>query len=201
MLADQVIEEHIAEVVAATVAAGVANVPTETLFEQLVSSEPANELGDRPENRYVPQATVKQWMQRKEQAVNDRGFDADIAARAIEIRREIIVRLHREGGRVLLGSDAPQVFNVPGFSLHRELGLMVDSGLTPYEALKIGTIAPAEFFGLDAGVVKVGKIADLMLLDANPLEDITNSRRVHGVVVRGQWARSSELLERARPTD
>jgi len=199
MLADQVIEERIADVVAATVAAGVANVPTETLFEQLVSSVPADELGDRPESRYVSQTTVQQWIQRKEQAVNDRGFDAAIAARAIDIRRELIARLHQAGGRLLLGSDAPQVFNVPGFSLHRELALMVDAGLTPYQALRIGTIAPAEFFELNTGFIEVGRIGDLMLLDANPFEDISNSRRVHGVVVRGQWARSSELLERARP--
>lgn len=201
MLADQVIEQHIADVVAATTAAGVANVPTETLFEQLVSAEPTEELANRPESRYVPAATLRQWVQRKHRAVSERGFDANVAARAIEVRRAIILQLHRAGAILLLGSDAPQVFNVPGFSLHRELALLVEAGLTPFEALQTGTTAPAKFLGLNTGSIEVGKIGDLILLDASPLENIANSRRVHGVIVGGHWARSTELLARAEPAD
>jgi imidazolonepropionase-like amidohydrolase len=96
---------------------------------------------------------------------------------------------------LLLGSDAPQTFNVPGFSLHRELEFMVASGLTPFEALQAGTTAPASFFGLNTGTIEIGRIGDLVLLDANPLEDIANSGRVHGVLVAGHWATASELLD------
>ena len=134
----------------------------------------------------------------KQDLLGERGFSPDVAARAIAVRRSLIRELHRSGGLILLGSDAPQVFNVPGFSLHRELELMVASGLSPYEALQTGTTAPAEFFGLDAGTVEPGKIADLVLLDGNPLADIANSRRVHGVIVRGRWLRADELLAAAR---
>ena len=196
MLADQVEEGRLGDIVAATVEAGVANVPTETLFEQWVSAEPAADIGARPEMRYVPEQTVEQWIRTKNDTVNERGFDPAVAAHAIELRRRLIRQLHEAGGLLLLGSDAPQVFNVPGFSIHRELELMVAAGLTPYEALQSGTTAPAAFFGIDSGTVEVGKPAELMLLDANPLADITNSRRVHGVVVQGRWHQSRELLQR-----
>jgi imidazolonepropionase-like amidohydrolase len=104
--------------------------------------------------------------------------------------------LHEAGAGLLLGSDAPQVFNVPGFSLHRELDILVASGLTPFEALRTGTTAVADFLGTNTGVVQVGKDADLLLLDANPLEDIRNSRRIHGVMLRGEWLSASALESR-----
>lgn len=194
MLADEVAEERIEKIVAATVAAGTANVSTQSLFELRVSSVPAEDLGNRPEMRFVSADNVRKWVQAKQRTINERGFDAKTAARAIDIRRKLILALHRAGATLLLGSDAPQVFNVPGFSLHHELTLLVAAGLTPYQALRSGTVAPAEFLGLDTGTVEVGKIGDLVLLDANPLDDIRNSRRVHGVLVRGKWARASALL-------
>lgn len=199
MLADNVDRSGIGALVEATVAAGVANVPTQSLFEFRVSAEAASDIANRPEMQYVTASTIEQWVGTKQNLTRERGFRADVAATAISIRRELIRRLHDAGGLILLGSDAPQVFNVPGFSLHRELELMVASGLSPFEALQTGTTAPARFFELDAGTVEPGKIADLVLLDANPLVDITNSRRVHGVVVRGLWLRAADLLAAARP--
>jgi len=195
MLADQVIEERIAELAAATLEAGVGNVPTESLFEQVVNDVSAADLGNRPETRYVSSATVRQWQRSKEQTLSERGFDPAVAARAIEIRRKLILALHEAGAALLLGSDAPQIFNIPGFSLHHELGFLVDSGLTPFEALQTGTTAPARFFDLNTGTVEVGRIADLVLLDANPLENIANSSRVHGVLAAGRWATVAELLD------
>lgn len=199
MLADDIDPKGIGALVDATVAAGVANVPTETLFEFRVSGESAADIANRPEMQYVTASTIEQWVSAKESLTRERGFNADVARTAISIRRELIRRLHDAGGLILLGSDAPQVFNVPGFSLHRELELMVASGLSAFDALQAGTTAPARFFGLDAGTVEPGRIADLMLLDANPLADISNSRRVHGVIVRGRWLRASDLLAAARP--
>jgi len=96
----------------------------------------------------------------------------------------------------LLGSDAPQIFNVPGFSVHHELGFLVAAGLTPFEALSTGTTAPAKFLGTNTGTVETGKDADLVLLDASPLVDISNSRRVHGVMVRGVWHSFNDLEQR-----
>jgi len=195
MLADQVIEERIADVVAATLVAGVGNVPTETLFEQVVNDVSPGDLANRFETRYVSAATVRQWQRSKEQTLGERGFDPLVAAQAIDIRRRLILALHEAGAVLLLGSDAPQIFNVPGFSLHHELEFLVAAGLTSYEALRTGTSAPARFFGINTGTVEVGRIGDLVLLDANPLADIGNSSRVHGVLVAGRWVTAAELLE------
>ena len=195
MLADQVIEGRIAEVVAATLAAGVANVPTESLFEHVVNDVAPADLATRFEMRYVPEATVRQWQDAKERTLSERGFDPLVAAQAIDIRRKLILALHEAGASLLLGSDAPQIFNVPGFSLHHELRFLVAAGLTPYAALQTGTSAPARFFGLNTGTVEVGRIGDLVLLDANPLINIDNSRRVHGVLLAGRWATAAALLD------
>ena len=196
MLADQAVEEKIAAIARQTADARTWNVPTESLIEHLVSDVSVADLRNRSEMRYMPEATVEQWAQAKEQQLNERGFDAHVGARAIELRRKLILALHEAGAGLLLGSDAPQVFNVPGFSLHRELAFLVSAGLTPFEALQTGTTAVAEFLGTNTGAVVVGHDADLVLLDANPLPDISNTRRVHGVMLRGNWHSSTELEDR-----
>jgi len=196
LLAADLEADRIDEVAAATAAAGTWNVPTEVLIELRVDTTPVTDLRNRPEMKYMPTATIDGWVSAKERTQGERGFDAATAALAIELRRKFILALHEAGAGLLLGSDAPQVFNVPGFSLHRELEVLVASGLTPYEALATGTTAVAEFLGTNTGAVAIGKDADLVLLDANPLEDISNSRRVHGVMLRGQWLSASELQQR-----
>jgi imidazolonepropionase-like amidohydrolase len=196
LLADQVDEERIGAIAAQTAAAGTWNVPTESLFEHLVSDVSTTELRNRPEMKYMPRSTIQQWVRAKEQQTGERGFDSAIADRAIKIRHQLIVALHEAGAGLLLGSDSPQIFNVPGFSLHHELGFLVEAGLTPFEALQTGTSKVARFLGINTGFVAVGSEADLVLLDANPLEDISNVRRVHGVMLRGVWHASIELEQR-----
>jgi imidazolonepropionase-like amidohydrolase len=201
MLANELELERIGDMVSATAAAGTWNVPTEVLVEQLVSAVPVEDLRNRHEMKYMPKQTVHDWAASKEAQIDERGFDASIAALAIELRRKLILALHNSGARLLLGSDAPQIFNVPGFSAHRELDVFVASGLTPFEALQTGTAAVAEFLGTNAGYVQVGKDADLVLLDANPLGDIQNSRRIHGVMLRGVWYSGKTLEERLEKFD
>lgn len=195
MLAQEIEAEKIGDVAAATAASGTWNVPTQVLIEQLVDATPVEELRLRPEMKFMPPETVENWVAAKNRQLAERGFNANTAALAISLRRRLILALHEAGAGLLLGSDAPQVFNVPGFSLHRELDVLVQSGLTPFEALATGTTAVAEFLGTNTGTVAVGKSADLLLLDANPLEDIRNSRRIHGVMLRGQWLSAKRLDE------
>ena len=96
--------------------------------------------------------------------------------------------LSKAGVKLLAGTDMPQAFVFPGFSLHEELTLLVRSGLTPLQALRTATYNPAEFLGaLDSlGTVEQGKVADLDLLDGNPLTDIRNTRRLSAVIANGR---------------
>jgi len=196
LLADQLVEGRIAEIAALTAASSTWNVPTESLFEHRVSEVTVAELSSRLEMRYMPDETVRRWAQAKERQESEAGFNSDLAARAIRLRRKLIMALHEAGAGLLLGSDAPQVFNVPGFSLHHELRFMVASGLTPFEAIATGTTAVAKFLGTNTGSIEIGRTADLVLLDADPLADISNTRRVHGVMLRGAWHSSRDLESR-----
>jgi imidazolonepropionase-like amidohydrolase len=96
---------------------------------------------------------------------------------------------------MLAGTDVTNPFCFPGFSLHDELALLVQAGLTPLEALQSATRGPAEFLGKqqELGTVEAGKWADLVLLDADPLQDITNTRRIAGVVIAGKFLPKSVL--------
>jgi len=204
MLAAEADAGKIDDLAVATAAARTWNVPTQVLIEQRVNSLPVEHLLNLPGMNYMPEATVDRWISRKQQLFAERGFDPEVAELAIELRRRLILSLHESGARLLLGSDAPQVFNVPGYSAHRELEILVASGLSPFEALQTGTMAVAEFLGINTGMVQVGKDADLILLDANPLAAIENSRRIHGVMLRGLWLPANALekrLEQYRRSD
>ncbi len=195
-IADQADENKIAGIAAATAEAGVWNVPTDSLFRHATSSETdPDDMVNWPEMKYMPAETVASWRRSKLEVLADPNYRAATAARAVALRQQLIRELHRSGAGLLLGSDSPQIFNVPGFAIHRELEYLVDAGLTPFEALQTGTVNPAQFFGRDGdfGVVQTGAEADLVLLNANPLDDITNTRRIHGVMVRGRWLSRSEL--------
>ena len=193
MLAADINADAIPDLARDTADAGTWNVPTEVLVEQRIDATPVAELKSRPEMRYVPADTLRQWGDAKRAALSERGFDPELANLAIERRRNLIKALHDAGAGLLLGSDAPQVFNVPGFSVHRELDVLVAAGLSPYEALRTGTVNVAEFLGSNGGVVAVGRDADLVLLDADPLQDIRNAHRIHGVMLNGRWYSRGEL--------
>ena len=107
---------------------------------------------------------------------------------------------------ILAGTDSGDVYCVPGFSIHEELALLVDAGLTERDALRAATTAPVEYLGLtdSLGSIAEGKIADFVLLEANPLEDIRNTRRVRAVVRNGRLydrVELDEILERLSGAD
>ena len=96
--------------------------------------------------------------------------------------------MQKNGVGLLLGSDAPQVFDVPGFSAHQELEYYVDAGLTPYQALVTGTVNVGRYLNRnDIGTIKTGAAADLILLNSNPLKDIKATRDIKGVMLAGKW--------------
>jgi imidazolonepropionase-like amidohydrolase len=108
---------------------------------------------------------------------------------------EIVGLMHRTGVRLLAGTDAPNPYVFPGFGLHEELELLVEAGLSPLEALQTATLNPAKFLGKEKelGTIEKGKLADLVLLDANPLADIKNTTRIAAVVANGRYFPKSEL--------
>lgn len=116
--------------------------------------------------------------------------------RYTDFAKKVVGALHRAGVPLMPGTDAmgyPLV--APGSSLHRELELLVESGLTPYEAVRAATVVPATFLGKEEefGTIAVGKRADLLLVEGNPLENIGHLRNPIGVMVRGKWFSRSQL--------
>lgn len=197
-LAGYVEDSRIEEVAARTAAAGVWNVPTQSLIENVLLPDDPAEMAARPEMRYMSPETVAGWVEQKTGFLANELYSAELARRFVEVRRQLIKALSDAGAPILLGSDAPQVFQVPGFSMLHELRLMVVSGLTPYEALRAGTYNVAAYFdALDEfGTVEEGKAADLILLEGNPLDDVAAVERQAGVMVRGRWLSAGAIEER-----
>jgi len=112
----------------------------------------------------------------------------------------VVRELHRAGCPLLLGSDFPNPWVVPGDSIHDELRHLVNAGLSPFEALRTGTVEPARYMRApyDFGTVQVGRRADLVLLEDNPLEDIRHTRGIAGVMLRGDWNDAERLADRLR---
>lgn len=192
-LINQVDESKLPALVKATRAAGTWQVPTEVLLVNWLSDENPEAMAKWPEMKYVPAETVANWVKQKQGFTSK--FSAADRQKLLALRRKIIKSLHDAGVPFALGSDAPQTWNVPGFSVHRELQVIVAAGLTPYQALRSGTANVATYFGTTAttGTVAAGKRADLLLLDANPLQDISNSSRIAGVMVNGRWLSRDDI--------
>ena len=167
---------------------GVWVVPTQSLFERWFSPEPAEVYLSAPEMVYMPGSILRTWENSKNDLLQGDGFDEEKWRRFNDIRRKLIYTLQHEGQGILLGSDAPQVFNVPGFSIHHEMKGMQDAGLTNLEILQAGTINPAAFFGMTGkfGEVIAGASADLLLVKGNPAESLEALKNPEYVVVRGR---------------
>ncbi|MBA3607540.1 MAG: amidohydrolase family protein [Chthoniobacterales bacterium] len=147
---------------------------------------------DDPRWRHLRPDEQTRWEHYLEQ---EPALDKKLAAQRWDVSRRIVKALHAAGAPILAGTDAPMPLVYPGFSLHKELELLVESGLSPAEALRAATLGPAEFLGLSesTGSIAVGKRADLVLLDANPLRQISNTQRIRAVVLNGRLWRRTDL--------
>ncbi len=173
-------------------------VPTQSLFERWFSPLDADSLGATPEMQYMPKSTVENWVRNKKAMVSGERYSDEKWVLFDQIRKRLLYSLQLDGHGILLGSDAPQVFNVPGFSIHHEIKGMLDAGITPLQALQAGTINPAKFFDMEGqfGEIIEGASADFLLLNSNPLENMEALRNHDGVMVRGRWLSRQEINSR-----
>ncbi|HXX01451.1 MAG TPA: amidohydrolase family protein, partial [Candidatus Acidoferrales bacterium] len=151
-----------------------------------------------PRAKYVP-ASWKEvtWKRFTEEVVHEFNVD-DLATRRgfVDKELEVVNAMHHAGVPFLAGTDTPPgVYIFPGFSLHEELQRFVAAGFTPLEALQTATLNPAKFLGKEdqLGTIDKGKLADMVLLDANPLDDIRNTQKIAAVVVSGRYLSRADL--------
>lgn len=149
-------------------------------------------LADDPRMAYVPEAVREMWT--APLPFGPVPFDevtperTALGERYLEVVKEVVGIMHRAGVPLLAGTHSVLPYVFPGFDLHRELELLVEAGLSPLEAIQAATISGARSLELDRdyGSVEVGKVADLVVLDENPLEDISRTRGIHMVLKNGR---------------
>ena len=176
--------------VQATKAADVWNCPTLAVGNHIIRTDAVwfQELS------LVPPGIVERY--RKAYTLNP--DDPRFSPEARALNNAIVKALHDGGAHLLLGTDAVKPSVLPGFSLQEELEKFVATGMTPYEAIRAGTSDAAKFLHQENefGVVSTGRRADLLLVEANPLEDVTNVSKRAGVMVNGHWLTEDELKQR-----
>jgi imidazolonepropionase-like amidohydrolase len=164
-------------------------VPTQSLAERWASPNyTVADFNNDPDRVYMKPQIIEQWINAKNGMMNNPEYDAAAMENFVKLRRKLIKECQKNGIGLLLGCDAPQVFNVPGFSTHNELEYLVRSGLTPYEALKTGTVNVANYLKkTNSGTIKPDNVSDLVLLNGNPLTDIKQTRNIEGVMIGNKW--------------
>jgi hypothetical protein len=195
-LADRSSDESIRQVAREATADGMWVTTSVSLMRTIIdqANDLERTLAALPELKYVhPIILDMRWVPGPNSYV-DLGAQAWYTEYLAGIEK-MLLALNESGARLMSGTDVPVPVMVPGSSLHDELETMVDVGLSPYEVLKTSTANPARYLGEgdEAGTIEVGKRADLVLLDANPLADITNTRRIAGMMVRGRWYDRADL--------
>ena len=184
-------------------AANVWSVPTILVWENLYSqAETPEQMAGRAELRYASRQAREAYVNQKRNMMRQmqgQGVTADNAAKYLALRRQALKALADADAPLLMGTESPQLFMVPGFALHRELGIVAAAGLTPFQIYASGSRNVARYVAEHLkqdgsfGTVAVGNRADLVLLDANPLATVENLTRRAGVMVRGRWVSREEI--------
>jgi imidazolonepropionase-like amidohydrolase len=184
-------------------AAGSWQVPTMLVWENLnTQAERPDQMAARSEHKYVTRQQLAQYVMSKTNNLNalrNAGVTPETSARYLALRRQALKALADAGAPLLMGTDSPQMFMVPGFAMHRELGIIAEAGLTPFQMYESGAKNVARYVAEQLkqdgrfGTVAVGNRADLVLLDANPLQSVANLTRRAGVMVRGRWVSAAEI--------
>lgn len=194
-------EEKLGEYARITSEAGVWNCPTMTVWQNIFPKSKLKRIKESTDMRFASPVARKVWRS------NIDGFNKKIAEGVEGYERtpsehigdymRLTGELHEAGAGILLGTDAGTLNVIPGFSIHQELENLVEAGLTPYEAIRAGTYNAALCMEKldEQGTIEVNKQADLILLEANPLESVRNINRRSGVMLNGAWFPQGELDE------
>ncbi len=190
--------EFIPTLVQRTKEAGVWIVPTQSLLVRWMSPQGGAEMMAQAEMQYMPPGTRFSWRRAKDDVISDASYDENQAKAYISLRQQLLKEMERQGVNLLLGSDAPQILNVPGFSIQHEMQTMAEAGVSNFTILESGTANPARFFGAEGqfGTVTEGAAADLILLSGNPIDNLEHMQRPEGVMVHGQWLDRATIDER-----
>jgi imidazolonepropionase-like amidohydrolase len=171
-------------------------VPTFPLLIHLAFLTPETDLANDSRMKYAPAGVRRIWdVGRRENLANQGTVEFQMRRELVKRSLSVFMQMHAAGVLAMAGTDttAPNVF--PGFALHEDLYYFVQAGLTPLEALQAATVKPAEFLGRAAeqGTIAAGKRADLVLLNANPLDDIRNAQKIDAVIVNGKLLNRGDL--------
>jgi imidazolonepropionase-like amidohydrolase len=164
-------------------------VPTLILLRNDAFPTPATDPSRDSRRKYIPRQVLANW--EKGTKDRDKGATAEefsLRSRFMEASLRIVGKMNAADVPIMAGTDTTAPFVFPGSSLHEELALLVQAGLTPMQVLQAATRRPAEFLGkLQAqGTIEQGKVADLLLLDANPIENIHNTTKIRALILRGK---------------
>jgi hypothetical protein len=166
--------------------------PTLRNLQIVTADANVNKLLNDPRTKYFPNSIKENW--KRVLLLRTTG---DSTQRIVFFQQtlKLVGDMYNAGVKLLAGTDLASNFLMPGFSLHDELNLMVQAGLSPFAALQTATINPARFLrrDKDLGTVEKGKLADLVLLDDNPLDNINNTRKIYAVIVNGELLKRSDL--------
>lgn len=189
-------ESDLEEVAELSLQSGVWVVPTMALWETIIGSADYEQMEQFDELKYMPPVVLDQWRNSVETIRSNSNMET--AGVHAENRLKLLKALSDAGVPILMGTDAPQLYSVPGFSIHRELPFMSRAGMSTYEILKSGTLAVGEYFSdVDRfGTVAADQRADLLLVDRNPLENLEHLQQLSGVMVGGKWLPKSEIDRR-----
>jgi imidazolonepropionase-like amidohydrolase len=193
---DYIDESKIPEVARKTVASNPYVNPThhfmKNSFGRLRTEE---EIRKQPDFRFYPAKVQQQWLEfyKKNRFINT--VPLEKRARWVELREKLIKAIYDAGGKIMTGSDTPEFLWLYGFGMHHELKALKDAGLSNYAVLEAGTKNPSMFLGTidKVGTIEKGKRADLILLNANPLNDISATENRAGVMLKGNWHTQQEL--------
>jgi imidazolonepropionase-like amidohydrolase len=186
---DYVDDAKVDSIAGATARAGIFTTPTLTVFKTAFAlGQSEEEIKARPDWSIMPQDMRALYLRAREKYWRNPATEAR-RMRYVQVRDRLVKAIADSGGKIMAGSDTPEWFFGYGWTLHRELESLVAAGLTPHQALAAATTNPAEFLraSKEWGTIEPGKRADLLLLSADPLEDIRNTSRIEAVVVGGRW--------------